>query len=163
MIVHSKKITELLKPFCEQKNTGIACILTPHATCEEAYVVGRFIKEILKPNKVAISGYQNWEEDNILRKADQNPNRYGTLKVLEDLNIPIIDIDHLYQLISTNDIHTVFMLGHEVIDTDQTISIFKNLQTFIHITYSQSPLTDIADVSLPATCFSAHKKVLKVL
>ncbi len=80
------KAAALLAPVANTPaQTAVA--LSLQATCEEAYILGRFAKEVLGVTKIGLLAYADGEADELLRNADKNPNRAGVLKVFGDLGL----------------------------------------------------------------------------
>jgi NADH-quinone oxidoreductase subunit G len=80
------RAAELLRPVVETR-TGLAVALSAHATCEEAYLVGRLCAELFGVQQIAVFGEPDGEGDNILRVADKNPNRRGIREVFSAIGI----------------------------------------------------------------------------
>jgi NADH-quinone oxidoreductase subunit G len=146
------RATELLAPIAKAR-TAIAGALSLHATCEEAYVFGRFAKEVLGAELVALLEYAPGTEDKLLRVADKNPNRAGILRVFKDLGIKPVTQAELHTRIELGKVKALVAVGHESAEARSLASAVKRLEVFVHVAHARTALAEAAHVTLPGTSF----------
>lgn len=139
---------DLLAPVADARS-GLGAAISLQATCEEAYVFGRVVKEVLGAQTVAIMAYGDWEGDNILRVSDRNPNRKGVMRVLQDLGIEPVSVQTLAEQVKSGDIKALLTVGHEGEGVEELAAVGEKLEVFVHIGHARSPLTHAAQVALP--------------
>ncbi len=144
-----KKAAALLAPIAEAKK-GLTAALSLHATCEEAYVFGRFVKEVLAAETVALVGYADGEADNLLRVADKNPNRAGITRTLADLGITTIEGSELVRRIDGGSTKALLLVGHQLHDAEALVVAARRLEVFVHIAHAKTELAQAAHVTLPS-------------
>ncbi|MBI5507577.1 MAG: (2Fe-2S)-binding protein [Deltaproteobacteria bacterium] len=140
---------QLLKPVADSKQ-GMAAVLSLHATCEEAYLFGRFVKEVCGVDEVALLAYADGVADRFLRQADKNPNRAGVTRVLCDLGLKTTDVASLCNK-ATSAVKALLVLGHEGAELERLAAWAAKLEIVVQVAAARSPLTAKAHVTLPAT------------
>lgn len=146
--VARKRAADLLSPVATTRS-GLGAALSLHATCEEAYVFGRLVKDVLGGTQVALLEYAAGASDDLLRLADKNPNRAGVTRVLGDLGLAITTITTLIEGIEKSEVKALLIVGHE---GEQIVALAKasaRLEAFVHIAATRSPLAETAHVTLP--------------
>lgn len=146
------KAASLLSPAVQSKQ-GLAVALSLHATCEEAYVLGRLCKETLGVGSVALLGFADGEEDKLLRKADKNPNRRGITQVLEGLGLRVASQADLSQQLLAGSVKALLCVGHEGQDTTGLAQSAGRLEVFVHVAHARSALAEAAHVTLPGAAW----------
>lgn len=139
------RAVEMLKPL----SGAIAASLSMHATVEEAYVFGRFVREVLKADTVALVGLADGSQDELLRVADKNPNRAGITHVLADLGIKTVNESELIARMKSGAVKAWLAVGHETSFGAELAAAAKGLEVIVHIAYARGPIAEVAHVTLP--------------
>ncbi len=139
----------LLKPLAQSKQ-GVGVALSLHATCEEAYVLGRLAKEVLGADGVTLLAHADGEADELLRVADKNPNRAGVALVLRDLGLKTNTRSDLEGQIKDGTVKALLCLGHETDDIASLAAAAASLEVFVHVAHAGTVLADAAHVTLPS-------------
>lgn len=147
-----RRALELLTPVA-QARTGLAAAISLHATCEEAYVFGRLATEVLGAETIAVVGHPPGAADELLRVADKNPNRAGVMRVLADLGVEPASGPELTQRVASGKVKALLAVGHESGEAAALARAAGRLEVFIHVAHAQSPLTEVAQVTLPGLSF----------
>lgn len=143
-----KKAVELLAPVA-QARSGLGAALSLHATCEEAYVFGRFVKELLGGQSVALIEHAAGEADAILRVADKNPNRAGVTKVLRDLGLEVTTLADLTKKVQSGGIKALLVVGHEGAELDGFARAAARVEVVVHVAAVRGAFAEAATVTLP--------------
>ncbi|MCK5689225.1 hypothetical protein KAI87_08140, partial [Myxococcota bacterium] len=147
------KAKALLAPVAEAKS-GAAIALSMHATLEEAYIIGRFAKEVLATETIALLGYGDWEADKLLRVADHNPNRIGISRIFADMGLKTIDGSALSAKIKDKSVKALVVVGSEFDGLDALAKDAAALEILVHLSWAKTALFDAADVVLPSLPWS---------
>jgi NADH-quinone oxidoreductase subunit G len=123
--------------------------LSLHATCEEAYILGRFAKDTLGVSQIALLGHADGESDKLLRVADKNPNRRGITQVFQDLGLMTLTHKDLLQRLASGQAEGLLCVGHEAWGLAELGAVAAQLKAFVHIAAATSALSDAAHVTLP--------------
>ncbi|MBN1959859.1 MAG: (2Fe-2S)-binding protein [Deltaproteobacteria bacterium] len=138
----------LAKPNAVPPHLG--AMLSLHATCEEAYVFIRLLRDVFGVTKIALLEYNLGTQDSFLRLADKNPNRAGIMIIIKELGVTIFDNNELLNAITNNSIKTLIVLGHEGDNAEVVAKTAAKANTnIIHLTSARGPLSEVASVTLP--------------
>ena len=146
------KAAILLTPAVQSKQ-GLAVALSLHATCEEAYVLGRLCKDTLGVDSVALLGHASGEADKLLRMADKNPNRLGVTQVLEGLGVRVVDQADLMKRLQAGAVKALLCVGHEGHDVTALAQASRRLEVFVHVAHARTALAEAAHVTLPGAAW----------
>jgi NADH-quinone oxidoreductase subunit G len=146
------RAVELLGPLAGTRQ-GIAVAVSLHATCEEAFVLGKLAKEVLGGAAVALLGYAGGASDALLRHADRNPNRTGIARVLEALGVETLTQPELEAGIRGGTIKALVCVGHEVSSPEALAEVAGRLEVMIHVAHATTPLAHVAHVTLPSVAW----------
>jgi NADH-quinone oxidoreductase subunit G len=125
---------------------GLGAAISLFATCEEAYVFGRFARDVLGLERVATLALPDGEADDILRVADKNPNRAGVERVLTDLGLDTSA--DLVTEIRQGSIKGVLCLGHE--GSEPLAEAAGGLEVVVAIAHAGAGVANVAQVCLPS-------------
>ncbi len=142
------KAVELLKPLANA-GKGVAATLSLHATVEEAYVFGRFVKDVLKADTIGLVGLLPGGQDDLLRVADKNPNRAGVMAVFADMGLKPVDERELMQRMKSGTVKAWLAVGHETSFGPELALAAKGLEVVVHVAYARGPIAEVARVTLP--------------
>ncbi|MEE8408147.1 MAG: 2Fe-2S iron-sulfur cluster-binding protein [Myxococcota bacterium] len=143
------RAVELLAPIASA-GQGLGVVLSLHATCEEAYVLGMLAKDVLGVGVITLFDRPDGEADEILRVADRNPNRAGVTRIVEAMGLEIGSSQDLKGKIESGSIKAVLCVGHETGDPDAAAKAAAGLEVFIHVAHARTALAERADVTLPS-------------
>ncbi|MDP6944483.1 MAG: molybdopterin-dependent oxidoreductase, partial [Myxococcota bacterium] len=124
---------------------GIAVVLTPWFTNEDAYLVGKLLTGPLSNAAVYLGGRPEGQGDDILRQADSNPNRTGTRAVLEALGVSVRPLDE--SSFDRSSVALVFGDQHAL--SEQQMQALGGLDARIVFGTRISPLWHTSTVFLP--------------
>ena len=133
--------------------SALVLSISLHATCEEAFVLGRLAREVLQQATVYLLGHPDGEADHLLRLADKNPNRRGVEGVLADLNIACGDAAALAQRLQEPACNLWLAVGHEMAPAQATQLAGQAASAgvaLLHLGHAASPLSAAAHVTLPS-------------
>ena len=120
-----------------------------HATCEDAFVFARVLRDVFGSETIALLGYDDGDADELLRVADKNPNRAGLTRVLGDLGVTVVDAKALESMVEKGTAKAVILLGHEMSGIDELAATLAKIEVFIHIAATRTALVQAAQVTLP--------------
>ena len=130
--------------------TQLAVSLSLHATCEEAYVLGRLARDVLGQTDIYLLAHADGTADKLLRMADKNPNRRGIEQVLHDLNLtPKPASALLTRLQAGTALRAWLALGHEGAEVGALAAQVSGLDLVLHLAHASSALSAAAHVTLP--------------
>lgn len=141
----------------EAQNLGF--VLSPQASSEDIFMARRFIQDVLGTDKLYMGGKPDGFQDDLLIKADKNPNRRGIEAVFGGLST-IRSFDQLIADIESGAVTSLFMMGTEIPCDEDTRQRFLDavprLDLFILQALHRSELYEMAHIALPA-CSHAEK------
>ena len=144
------------------KNKEAAFLVSPQATNEELHLMKRVLDEQLPGSIIAFSSKNSYEptEDDILRKADKNPNTSGAelLGVSEGQN-GVIGLDELKNKIDNEQIGVLFIAYNDIFSipgaTDSGWqSALAKVDTVVFMGTNSCSTSRAAQVVLPAAAFA---------
>jgi len=94
----------------------VVVVLTPFLTCEDAYIVCKVIKTFAPQAKIVVGGRGQGFQDDILIRADKNPNRAGLKVVLAGFGLNLEGVGALSTLQSED--LGVLVFGEEHADAE---------------------------------------------
>jgi NADH-quinone oxidoreductase subunit G len=130
----------------------LAVVLSAQHSSEDNYVLARLAREHFGTEHVYLTGLGGWRADEILRHADNNPNRAGALLVggaLKDIELLVADIE-------AGRVTTVLSLGWATSLSEAELAPLANLAGdgvgaagHINLTSNAGALTSTASVVIP--------------
>jgi NADH-quinone oxidoreductase subunit G len=142
----------LLKPVADSRQ-GLAAAISLHATCEEAYVFGRFVKELLGVTEVTLLAHPDGAADKLLRVADKNPNRAGVTRVMCDLGLDVSDRRALETRLNQGAVKALIIVGHESDDLTGLAAAMRRLEIVVHLAHARTAIADAAHVTFPTVAW----------
>ncbi len=103
-----------LEPHGKAGTLGV--LLSPVASLEDLLVAATVAKEALGVSEVYVGGRSYGWEDDLLKKADQNPNRRGLDLVARALGLAVRPIAELAQAVAAGKVKAVWAVGAETPD-----------------------------------------------
>jgi NADH-quinone oxidoreductase subunit G len=126
-------------------NGGIAVVVTPWFTNEDAFLVGKLLSGPLSNATVHLGGRQDGQGDDILRQADSNPNTTGTRAILEALGVTVLPIADL----ALEGVSVAVIFGDEHGLTDAQMQALEGVDSRVVFGTRMSPLWHASTVFLP--------------
>jgi NADH-quinone oxidoreductase subunit G len=143
-----EKTVSALLPGVKGKSAG-ACVLSLHATMEDAYAVGCFARDVMGLSGVYAMGYADGESDALLRVADKNPNRAGVVKVLQDLGLKVGTREELEKEAASGRLKWMCVVGHEFAQVEAFAGLLRSVESVVHMASAESAVSAVAHVTLP--------------
>src|SRR5690554_99892 len=138
---------------------NIAFVISPQASCEDVFAAKRFAEDVLETQNLYMGGKPEGFEDNLLIKADKNPNTRGIEAVFGGLD-SLASFEQLLDDIESGKVTSLYMMGTETPVDEATRrrfdSLVAKLDLFILQSLHRSELYEMAHVALPA-CSHAEK------
>jgi NADH-quinone oxidoreductase subunit G len=151
-------------------------VLSPMMTCEEAFVLAKFLRSIhrratLAMGPVPVVGeddrypkdYQGLappvEQTKFTIRAEKCPNRYGVEQVLRHFQGEVIPFSSVIERLRQGKTNSAFLVGgypDTWIDAEY-LPLFQSLHWLIVQDFLQSPLSDLASILLPAATFAERE------
>jgi NADH-quinone oxidoreductase subunit G len=99
-----------------------------------------------------LTGLGGWEGDNILRSADNNPNRKGALQAAGRA-VPALSA--LLDAIKSDQVDAVVVLGSAAAEGPKTLAPLREVSTIV-LASNEGPLCDVASVVIPVAGHAEH-------
>jgi NADH-quinone oxidoreductase subunit G len=134
---------ELVQKCADKSRVGV--VLSPWFTNEDAFLVGQLMTGALKDAQLFLGGRPDGDQDDILIRADKNPNRKGVNTVFDGLGMsyrPLSDLDG-----SALDLAIVFGDKHDL--GEDGLGSLAQVGQKIVMGLMKTPLWEAADVYLP--------------
>ena len=109
--VAEQKLAELLSPYVGDTDGSLGLALSAQLTTEGVTAFIELAEQVLPVDTYAILGQADWTGDDLLRIADQNPNRAGAELVLEGYSIFDDGASGLKKALDKGDVKTLIMVG----------------------------------------------------
>jgi NADH-quinone oxidoreductase subunit G len=137
----------VLKPLAEQK--ALAALFSPLASLEDLLAAALVATEGLGLAEVYAGGHPDGWQDDILKRADENPNRKGLEIVAQAFGLRVLPFADLVRAIEAGTVRGVWAVGAEVPEP-KAAPVFGKLEAFVCQAYSSGGLADEATLLLPA-------------
>ena len=139
----------------------LAAVLSPYLTCEEAYLLGKFVRgldaaALLALGPVPVVGQDERFPDALTISAEKCPNRRGVEAVIAHFTGRVTTFDQLLPEIDQGGIRGVWFSGgykRDFVD-EATARRFESLDLLVVQDLFPSPLSERADYELPAAAFA---------
>ena len=125
----------------------VGLVLTPWLTNEDAWLVARLAAEALPGCRVYLGGRADGEQDEILRRADKNPNSRGVQLMLQAHGVGWQPLDAF----SADGLDTLLVLGDQLELGEERLEAFGKVPHRVVAGLFLGPLwRDVATIFLPA-------------
>ncbi|HKP57798.1 MAG TPA: 2Fe-2S iron-sulfur cluster-binding protein [Polyangiales bacterium] len=128
----------------------LALVLSAQHSSEDNDVLARFGRE-LGSSRFYLAALGGWDADDILRDADNNPNRAGALAAVDGKAGSIAD---LLKDIASGDVQGVLALGWATAEDAAKLAPLRSLKTVVTLSSNTGPLTELASVLVPVASFA---------
>jgi NADH-quinone oxidoreductase subunit G len=139
----------------------LAAVLSPYLTCEEAYLLGKFVRgldaaALLALGPVPVVGQDERFPDALTISAEKCPNRRGVEAVIAHFTGRVTTFDQLLAELDQGGIRGVCFSGGYKTDfiDEATARRFESLNLLLVQDLFPSPLSERADYELPAAAFA---------
>ncbi len=148
-------IAEAAKALEAHRGAKVAVVLSAQHSNEDNFALASFAKQVLGTDKFYLAAKGGWKADNILRNADNNPNRAGaTLVALRSQPLP--DTQQLLSDVGAGEVDVVVVLGSAAAQNEQELAALAKAKLVISLTSHAGVWTNAAQIIVPV---SAHGEV----
>lgn len=148
------KLAELLGPYVGETDGTLGMSLSAQLTTEGVTAFVELAEQVLQVDTYAILGREDWEADELLRVADQNPNRAGAELVLEGYSIFDEGPELLRRGIEKESVKTLLMVGSDYpTPHEQWMAALDKIQLVVW-TSNWDESSKKADLVLPLASFA---------
>ena len=123
----------------------LTVIVTPWFTNEDALLVGRLLAGPLAGARVYVGGRADGDGDDVLVRADKNPNRYGLTRVFSALGVATEPLGSF----SGEDTDAAVVFGDRHALTDAQFKALSGLEACVVAASYEGPLWELASTFLP--------------
>ncbi len=127
----------------------VAIVLSAQHCTEDNFVIAEFAKKF-GTSKLYMAAKADWKGDDILRSADQNPNRAGVKQVAGELE----GIEDLVQDVMAGEVQAALILGNACAETVDQLQPLLNLETVVTLATNEGPLVDVATTVVPVASWA---------
>jgi NADH-quinone oxidoreductase subunit G len=127
----------------------LAALFSPLASLEDLLVAALVASEGLGLAEVYVGGRPDGWQDDLLKRADENPNRKGLGIVANAFGLVARPFGELVKAIDAGRVKAVWAVGAEIPD-DGAVASFRKLAAFACQAYNAEPLAREATALLPA-------------
>jgi NADH-quinone oxidoreductase subunit G len=166
-------IRSALKEAVQKDAFGVVAVLSPFLTCEEAYLLSKYVKSLSKAAQLALGPVPVIGEDDTYPKdrkgrpiqpvkftirAEKCPNRQGVEKVLAHFQGKVIPFDDVVKQAGDGKLQLVYFVASSsprpgVIGTEQVESL-KKVPKLLLQDLLPSPLSEFAQVVMPGASWA---------
>lgn len=163
-------IRTALKEAVQKDAFGVVAVLSPFLTCEEAYLLAKYVKSLAKATQLALGPVPIVGEDDTYPKdrrgkpvqpvkftirAEKCPNRKGVEKVLEHFQGKVIPFADVVKQAGEGKLQLVyFAASYPPRPTTTEVEPFKRVPKLILQDLLPSALSDIAHIVMPGGAFA---------
>lgn len=149
-----EKLVDILGPYQGGGDGKLGLSLSAQCTTEGIAAFVALAHQMLQVDTYALLGRPDWEADDILRVADQNPNRAGAEMVLEGYSIFDEGPEMLRKDLDKGEVQTLLMLGcdHPNPDAAWTDSLKKTHVVAFTSNWNETALA--SELVLPMATFA---------
>jgi len=127
----------------------LGVLLSPVASLEDLLVAASVAKEALGQAEVFVGGRPDGRQDELLKRADQNPNRKGLEIVAQALGLAVRPVADLARAVAAGKVRAVWAVGAET--PDQVVAAkLEGVEALVVQAYNDGILARHATVLLPA-------------
>ncbi|NJK88219.1 MAG: molybdopterin-dependent oxidoreductase [Myxococcales bacterium] len=148
------RVRALLARHVGADESKLGMSVSPQCTNEGITALVELSESLLRADTFAILGRADWRSDEILRVADQNPNRAGAEQVFEAYSLFDEGPEALQRVLSTGRVETLLMLGTDHPTNDDAWLETVEASEVIAFTSNWDPTALRARIVLPMTSFA---------
>ncbi len=132
-------LLELLDSY-KKKENKVAIVINAHNSTENAFAIKYFFSKYFNIKNFYMGNKKDGNSDDLLIRADKNPNRKGVSLVIGDTKSDLLDDISKYELL--------IQFGSELIEQFDE-SKFKNIKNFVVFATNKNKITDLASIIIP--------------
>jgi NADH-quinone oxidoreductase subunit G len=129
-----------------------AIVLSAQFSSEDNTVLARFGREVLGSEQFYLGALGGWEADDILRNADNNPNRAGATAAAG--GAAVRSLTDLLADVAAGKIDGVISLAGPVAENGAALAPLRSLKVNVALASHGGPLEEIARVVVPVTSYA---------
>jgi len=171
-----KATRDALTSATSQNAVGFVAVLSPMMTCEEAFILAKFIRSVSKRATLALGPVPVVGEDDRYPKdhrgnppamdatkftirAEKCANRFGVELVLKHFQGEVISFDTVIEKIRQNSLTSAYIVGGfpDAWLDESLLPLMKSLQWLIVQDFQRSSLTDAASILLASATFAERE------
>ena len=143
----------------ERGTSALAGFASGHLTCEENYLFGKFLRDVMGTDKVGIRVRRGEEETFLCGftiEADKTPNLQGTQDMLKGLGLEVMEASEIWEQVEQGAIRGLYVLGgspEEPLTEDERRALGR-VDFLVVQDISRSELASMAHLILPGAAFS---------
>ncbi len=138
-----------LKPLLGQ--TGLSVLVSPNLSVEDLLGVCLLAKDGLGVSAIYEGGYADGDQDNLLIRADKNPNRRGLRWVAKGFGLELRAFDALLEQVDQGKTKALFAAGLEVPKFPPLVAgVLEPLELIVAQSSNRGPIAGAAHFLLPA-------------
>ena len=149
-----RMLSELLSPFVGDTDGSLGLALSAQLTTEGVTAFIELAEQVLQVDTYAILGRPDWLADQLLRVADQNPNRAGAELVLEGYSIFDDGAEGLKKALIKGDVKTLLMVGSDYPNPDEAWINALSQARVVCFSANWDATSKNADLVLPMASFA---------
>lgn len=136
-------------------SADLTIIGSDKSSCETLYLLQKFAKKVIKtPNLDFVKHVEPDFADDFLKTANKAPNAAGALEMGVKPDKNGASADELEDRLKKDFVSALVVVEEDFADRASVIPHMKDLDLLIVFAHSESKLTEIADVVLPASTFA---------
>lgn len=159
-----------------QNSSSFVAVLSPMMTCEEAFLLAKYIKSVSKRATLALGPVPVIGEDDCYPKnhrglppaadktrftirAEKCPNRTGVEHVLRHFQGEVLGFSTVVERLKQGKFTSAYVVGGypDAWLDEALLPLFTSLQWLIVQDFTRSPLTDAASILLPSATFAERE------
>ena len=129
----------------------VALVLSAQSSTEDNYALVR-LGRALGVTRMYLTAKPDWEGDDILRQADNNPNRAGA-KAVSGTELSAT-VDTLAEHVAAGEVRAVIALGSHTAAAQTALANLQGLERFICFASNAGGLADVANVTVPVASWA---------
>jgi NADH-quinone oxidoreductase subunit G len=163
-----------LKEAVSRGPRGVAAVLSPWMTCEEAYLAAKYLKGLSPEVRLALGPVRTVGEDDrypkdihgrpvepakFVIRAEKCPNRRGVELILKQLEGRVVGWDEVLASVGSGTVHSVYLFGgdREPWITAEQAGRLAKLDLLVVQDILPSPASAVAQIVLPGGAFAERE------
>ncbi len=140
-----------LKPLAGGPDGALAVLVSPQLSVEDMLAVCLLAKEGLGASAIYEGGHGDGDQDDLLIRADKNPNRLGLRWVAKGFGLELRSFDALLEQVDQGKAKALFAAGAEVPKEPQLVAgVIEPLELIVVQATNRGAVAGAADFLLPA-------------
>lgn len=145
---HGRALRKVAEALPGAAARGVAVVLSPWLTCEAAWAVVTAVRTSAPSAIFALGGAPVGTPDDVLVRADRNPNRNGVTRVLAGLGVVPVTVGDVAA--RTGSLGALLVLGTEQASVEPLATALSKVPLSVVLASLEGPLSAAAHVVFPA-------------